>query len=677
MCLDGCVDEAMPEVNLLDCGMGDYPTVWYKVYTDDIAKRVNIHVRSPNMLRPVISLFQLNPDCSSLFLVPQTPSYLTCVEGSDGIARSMGTEITENSTYVIAITSLGSTMGSFELCVNTLSTGSTCVVESDIEITARSADGPLTGPFVPGETVSICFNVRNYTAAGNGCQWFQGLVPTFGNGWDPSSFDSDGMPLNTTLNGLGFPNADGLYGVTRWDWFTDVDYHYDFPYLQIGDHDGNGTLDICNDQYDPYCPNTGGIQGGCCAPCWGSPLGSILPPGWFAYGINGSCPTPGPPIRVDWGDGFTCGGGMGPWRFCFDLQTRTFPDCGDDSPSQDLTLGFITFADGEVGTWTGSSTVCAYDQPLQLRLPFECKLATDLGTEVLADLCEGVQFNYEINVPGIDNWQWQVTPIGFGTDSIFEGPNGYQIASVFSNPSNFSREITYTFTGYQDTSNTVFIKKVTFTLWPEIELQLPDILYICERDTIPKVISPKQLNGGKPPYTYLWNPGGQTNVPLTLYPPFQNTILDLAVSDNIGCKATDIMHVRLRPCLGDTIRPPDDNPDIPVPTDPPPPKDDLISHHPWQKRSIESNDETQAISAIRIYPVPARDKVILVVENPLSSNDKILLTDVNGKIWKEFDVKTFPFQRQHIDITDLPDGIYTITLFSQNAIHADRLIKIR
>ena len=254
-----------------------------------------------------------------------------------------------------------------------LVSASLCVVDRDIEIVSRSSGGPLEGPFFPGETVSICMNVNSYTAAVNGCQWFQGLIPVFGNGWDPSSFDGNGQPLNATVNGNAMGVAgNGLYGASTWDWFTNVDYHYDNTFYQIGDFDGNGTVEMCNILYDPDCPNTGGIMGGCCDPCWGAPLGDILPGGWFAYGINGSCRTPGPPVRVDWGDGNTCGGGMGPWAFCFDLNVGHIRNVLTDPSTQNLMLGFFTTADGETGAWTGNASICALDQPAFVTLPMCC-----------------------------------------------------------------------------------------------------------------------------------------------------------------------------------------------------------------------------------------------------------------------------------------------------------------
>ena len=115
---------------------------------------------------------------------------------------------------------------------------------------------------------------------------------------------ANGQPLNATVNGNAIGLLyNGLYGASTWDWFLDVGYHYDNSFLQIGDFDGNGTVDMCHLLYSADCPAVGGIQGGCCGPCWIN-SGEILPPGWFAYGINGSCATPGPPISVDWGDGY-------------------------------------------------------------------------------------------------------------------------------------------------------------------------------------------------------------------------------------------------------------------------------------------------------------------------------------------------------------------------------------
>ena len=58
--------------------------------------------------------------------------------------------------------------------------------------------------------------------------------------------------------------------------------------MTITDLDNNGRIDMCNSVYETECPQMG-VDGACCNPCWGDTLGDILPGGWFAYGINGTC----------------------------------------------------------------------------------------------------------------------------------------------------------------------------------------------------------------------------------------------------------------------------------------------------------------------------------------------------------------------------------------------------
>jgi hypothetical protein len=456
VCVDGTTLGALPESINNSCHIGDFPTVWFKVTTDYAATLINIFVTSTVFDAPTISLFLAAVDCSNLQQIGMTSSNLECIVGSIGKAEAVGTPVGASETYYIAVSSLNSSGGPFDICVNTIGQSSACVANRSIEITSRSNGGPLTGPFSPGETIGICMKVNSYSAATNGCQWFQGIVPVFGNGWDPSSFDANGQPFNATINGnLMGVDSNGLYGAATFDWFTDVDYHYGNTFLQVGDLDGNGTLDLGNILYDPFCPNLGGITGGCCGPCWGAPLGTILPAGWFAYGINGTCPTLGPPVRVDWGDGNTCGGGMGPWYFCFDLNVRDYPDCTSDPTTRDLSLGFFTFSDGETGSWTGSASVCALDQPAKLSLPMTCCNASD--DEVMLDtISSGQTLTYTIDVPGVDSWIWNTTDGTVnGADPGSGGP-GTIIMDTLLNSSSSIQTVYYFFIGYVGTCPVFF-----------------------------------------------------------------------------------------------------------------------------------------------------------------------------------------------------------------------------
>jgi hypothetical protein len=668
VCISACNTGATPELFNNTCGIEQFPTTWFKIVTDDLATVMNIFVEA-DFDAPMISLFFQVTDCSDLQEVSLTASQLPCVVGSNGEAEALGTSVGGNSTYYIAISTIGNQTGEFELCVNTVTQTSNCVLDREIKIMARSYGGSLEGPFLPGEVVSVCMNVNSFTAANNGCQWFQGLVPVFGNGWDPASFDGNGQPLNATVNGepMSIP-GNGVYGVATWDWFTDVDHHYDHPFLQVGDIDGNGTVDMCHLLYSFECPNFGGLQGGCCGPCWGAPMGSILPPGWFAYGINGSCGTPGPPISVDWGDGNTCGSGMGPWRFCFDLQVRDHPDCTEDESNSDLSLGFFTFTDGQIGSWTGSASICALDQPAKLTLPFKCDDAfIDLGLQTLAPICSGDSINFEVFYPDVSYWEHSISPGGFVQLPAFPGVNGSSFSTIVNNNTPTRRDIRITLTGYFDTSLTIVRKEVVFLVYPQIEFSLPDRI-ICERDTS-LIINPV-VTGGTTHYSYQWTPTGETTSVIKVTKPFPSYV-SLTVSDEIGCTHTDTMQLKTRPChLGDTIPPTDDDNDPDHPKDPPPPTEDISS----PQDQLETRANAQQLI---VYPVPAQEAIMIGWSDgtPLTA-ERITIADMNGQVVMQVTIKAVLERNLKIDISSLAAGVYYLSCFSAAGLETAKMVKL-
>ena len=673
VCVDGCNIDATPEVFNTSCNIGLYPTVWYSINIYD-ATLMNIQVSSNDIETPTITVFYQLSDCSDMILIPLTQSNLDCIIGTNGVAEAIGTEIGSNVTYLIAVSSFDTTGGTFTLCVSTISTASRCVTDRSIEITSRSAEGPLTGPFYPGETIGVCMNVNSYTAAGNGCQWFQGLVPVFGNGWDPGSFDPNGQPLNATINGnpIGVLN-NGLYGAATWDWFADVDYHFRDLVRQLGDFDGNGTYDICSVAYDPDCPNTGGIQGGCCGPCWGTPLGDILPPGWFAYGINGSCASPGPPVRVDWGDGNTCGGGMGPWSFCFDLVVRYYPACLEDSTTSDLSIGFFTFSDGEVGSWTGEASVCALDQPAMVTLPLRCDQQTDLGIEVREDICVEDVFDYVIYEPGIENWTWSIFPSWAVKHSPKAGANGYFINDTLTNPFQDPVEVTYYFTGYEQGSSNTFIKQVRFRIIPGIRSSSPGVIYACEKDKDSIVISSLPLSGGLAPFQYLWSPGGETTPSITLSPPFQPSVFSMHIVDSIGCSFQKEIILKVHPCHLDSIMTDDESNDMHTEEDAP------IG---GGKISAPAIDIMPSVSSsanrLKIFPLPASDFINIEWSKEIDDATMLMVLDPRGD--KIYQTKLSKIEadrhRMQINVSSYADGVYIVILQTKQSYLTGKMVKM-
>jgi hypothetical protein len=296
--------------------------------------------------------------------------------------------------------------------------------------------------------------------------------------------------------------------------------------------DGNGTIEMCNILYDVDCPDLGGITGGCCGPCWAD-AGDPLPPGWFAYGINGTCPTLGPPPTVDWGDGNTCGGGMGPWSFCFDLIVRSYPDCLTDNTTMNLNLGFFTTADGETGSWTGGPSVCALDQPLSLTLPMCCsEIENDEVT--LDPICSEETFVYSIDEAGVDYWTWTFDGNGVvtgGTDG--EGGPGSIIINTLENTSLNSEIGTYTFLGFAGGACPVFIRVVNVEVVPKVEVMF-DPLLLCSTPDMPYVIAPI-ITGGSGNFEYIWSPGGETTSTITVANPVNGTTYQVTVTDQAGC----------------------------------------------------------------------------------------------------------------------------------------------
>ena len=678
VCVDGCTIGASPEVFNNQCHVGFYPTVWYRVLPLN-GSLMNIHVSSDDMDSPTITFFQMLSDCNDLIQIPLTNANLPCVVGQNGVAEAIGTDIGSNVNYFIAVSSLDNQGGTFSLCVSTVSISSLCVTDRELKIVARSAGGDLNGPFYPGEVVSVCMNVNSYTAAGNGCQWFQGLVPVFGNGWDPVSFDPNGQPLNATVNGnpMGIPQ-NGLYMEATWDWFADVDYHYRNNFMQVGDMDGNGTLDMCNTAYENDCPDLGGLDEACCGPCWGAPLGTILPPGWFAYGINGSCATPGPPVRVDWGDGNTCGGGMGPWQFCFDLMVRSYPDCTTDETTSDLSLGFFTFSDGETGSWTGSISVCALDQPVKVRYAMQCNQVTDLGMEDGGVLCAGNVFEYSIDEPDVEDWTWSIFPSWAIPHSPKAGANGFTIADTLIHLLSEPVDVTYFFTGQlQGSANTV-IKQVRFTIIPGIESALPNVVHLCERDKDSIVISAAPLSGGQPPFQFLWQPGGITTPEITLYPPFQNSTYTLAINDSIGCNYQAEMKIQVRPCQLDTIIHTDDESNDGHTFEDPPPMPVQGGKIIYTEDGLQSPPGIHSIG-LKIYPQPTSDVINIDWTAMADDADELMMVDTKGSVVYRSRLSPSDRKEHRVQVytSHLGSGVYIVLLRTDRSMVSGRMVLLK
>ena len=225
-CVNDCNTGASPGPDFTGTNCYDMTneTVWYSITTGASDVTLDIDLSSSTDLSdPHFTLYE-TVDCNIFTIIE-------CIQGTGGSATSANIVILPNTTYIIGVSDATGDVGSFDLCVTLNVDNSPCNVTSDLTVTATSMGSPLTGPFLPGEVVSLCYNITDWQVGASN-NWLQGIVPTFGDCWDPASFDASGMPVSittalTTAGVITLPNGppsvcDPCEGETAgwWSWGT-------------------------------------------------------------------------------------------------------------------------------------------------------------------------------------------------------------------------------------------------------------------------------------------------------------------------------------------------------------------------------------------------------------------------------------------------------------------------
>jgi len=322
-CLTDCNTGALPGPDFPGNNCQDFPgaTVWYSVTTGASSATLDIDLTSANLTDPYFAVFT-TADCLN---------YVTynCTQGAAG-AASATVNISVSTTYLIAISDAGNDQGNFDLCITVNDDNSACNTNQSLVVSSTSMGSPLNGPYLPGEVVSFCYTITDYIEFN--CNYLQGVVPTFGDCWDPASFDAQGMPLTITnpldVNGViqpcppGPPCAwSGCVGTANgaWSWFPAGSVNYNAI---------AGSL----------------------------PPGTPMPAGWYflsSYNpATGAC-TGGDPTDPDnsFGDGNfpNCGVNTFDYTLCFNLIARGSAACAGGQT--DCSVSIKTYADGEIGAW--------------------------------------------------------------------------------------------------------------------------------------------------------------------------------------------------------------------------------------------------------------------------------------------------------------------------------------
>lgn len=519
-CEDGCNILASPGgITGLGCNLETEETVWYEFTTDASATLANILVTSSDIDDPILQVFQWN--CSG------NPTVVgNCVTGAAGEANIQGLDILPNTTYLIGVSNEFGNGGNFEICLNTTDDANAC---ANGDNTLETVPPGLTGPFLPGESVTFRFTVDNWTSIGNGCQWFQGIVPIFGNGWDTNSF-----------NGADF-NVQGI-GAGTWDWYGQgvVDYNNFTTNLEIEDLDGDGDIDICHSSWLPNCIIDGTMPN------------DPMPAGWYAT-------DDGMPINNAWGDGNCCNCNMGPYVIEFTITTLEYVDCSalPEDQGTDLSISIFTFADGETGDWNGGASTCASDIPETLNLTLNCCIGPE-AEPATATICPGDALNVVLQTDPIDpnaSFSWEV--ISQGNTSGANSGSGLVIGDVITNNSTSTQTVIYEVTASDESGCPGLESQVVVTVLPNIEVDAGDDIDGCEGVQAVLGGSPT-ATGGAGVFSYDWGDPAIDNVSNPTATPALSATYVLTVTDFNGCTSTDEINLFINPSFdveitGDTI----------------------------------------------------------------------------------------------------------------------------
>lgn len=349
--------------NGVSCDFTGSPTVWYEVKVDDYAAQLFTTVTTQGSWEPMWSVFY-GPDCQNLLnaAAGNTPPCSL----NDNTPYIHQTEVKElYNTYFVAVSANpeGPPVDDpfFSICAATIINVVVCLgdindnCEPDpstmIKITQREypeyepdfePEQGYMGPFLPGEQVQVHIEFF-YDATYTGGDWFKGIVPNFGNGWDFEGYDFEEFPPFATGENGGF--------ATWHQEGTECEATMEEPVPHLCTYrDENGVLRLCNS----LCEN--------CYDCPSSGLdfGDVLPSGYFWNGdgsnsgcVQGSC-RPG----EQWGVGAV----TSELTWDFPLKVKEFEDYQDQFKMQDLQITFQTFSDGGAGCWEDPVGECLIDR---------------------------------------------------------------------------------------------------------------------------------------------------------------------------------------------------------------------------------------------------------------------------------------------------------------------------
>ncbi len=473
------------------------PTVWYQITTDEISGFLRVKVTSDTLRFPKVAIFGGN-DCSQL-------DTIRCERGNNRQLEFF-MQVDPNTTYRLAVTDISQDQGAFDLCTELISDPQECNQEDTLYAISTSFGSPLEGPYQPGESVTFRYELKQWNK--DNCNRISAICPTFGPGWDPSSFDDERAP---SIIEEPRPVSQG-----QWNWFP------------------RGTV-----RYNYDNPNKGYLKG------------SPITAGWLF--VSSSAPPNNPENST--GDGSTCvNDTMDTWTASFTVQAFSSQDCPDGTmvPAD---VGVITFGDGEVAA--GEFRGCELDEPLNLNTRvFCCTPANFSISPTLRRLCSGENAFIDFsNQPAIEEVIWRVTS-SQGLVRPVDGRGQVFNQDLFLIPGIPEGAVTFSFFP-RDTAGCVGERvDVTYEVFLNVDAEAGPDRTACEGELIELGGNPTGGGGTGSNYQYVWTGPTPDIANPTIAVEEGTTVYRLRVVDQLaGCSATDTVVVTGLPQPGFQILP--------------------------------------------------------------------------------------------------------------------------
>ena len=350
--------------------------------------------------------------------------------------------VPSSGTFYLIVSSMEEEGGFVNICVEQEEI-SACSTDDRLRVTNTSMGSLLSGPFQPQEVISFCYDLPAYQPGElSDCQWVQGIVPSFGMGWSDNSFDSLGMPIQSSI-------IQSVNENISWNWYDDVNVNVDNNNVFMS-YNQRALLDLCHSTE---------------VNCAGSPVvtGDLLPPGWFAHKTNEHPEDSG-------GDGLNCSNSQGPWQICFDLIA---------TEEADLEISMFTFADGLIANDNFINDYCLNDLPECQTYFVECQ-SNPIDTSYNIITCNEVAT--VLFSEGSSRYFW-TTPAVDNLENNFSG-SGSSLEVNLTNLTDTIIQAEYFVKEFDETGCQLSEIHIIIDVYPSIEIPRPSTTTVCMNDSI-------------------------------------------------------------------------------------------------------------------------------------------------------------------------------------------------